>query len=47
LFSVALPDLERVARELLDALADAPAVQRCDREGLQDQKVECALKNIG
>ena len=43
----ALSDFQRVARELLDALADAPAMHRGEREGFQDEEVEGSLEDIG
>src|SRR6185437_3447881 len=42
-----LADLQCVARQLLDALADAPAVHGREREGFQHQQVECPLENVG
>src|SRR5262249_38916880 len=42
-----LADLERIARELLDALADSPAVQWRERERFENQQVQRAFQNIG
>jgi hypothetical protein len=42
-----LADLEGVARELLDALTDAPAVEWAQREGLENEEVQGALEDIG
>ena len=42
----ALLDLQDVARDLLDALGDAPAVHRFERESFQDQQIERALQNF-
>jgi hypothetical protein len=42
-----LADLPLVARYLLQALADRPAVQRLEREDLEEQEVECPLHEIG
>ena len=42
----ALIDAQHVARDLLDALRDAPAVHRLERERLQDEHVERALQEI-
>src|SRR3954470_23239721 len=38
----ALVDVERVARELLDALADSPAVHRLEGQGLEHEHLEGA-----
>src|ERR1041384_4272997 len=42
-----LIDLEHAARDLLDALADAPAVHGLEGRGLEDEEVEGALKDVG
>ena len=42
----ALIDLQHVSRDLLDALRDAPAVHRLERQRLQDEHVERALEEI-
>src|SRR5262245_10756934 len=39
--------LENFPRNLAEPDADSPAVQRLERENLQDQEVECALNQIG
>ena len=41
-----LVDPQDVARDLLDALRDAPAVHRLERQRLQDEHVERALQEI-
>ena len=41
-----MADLQCIARQLLNALADAPAVERGERERLEDEEVECALENV-
>src|SRR5690606_35969118 len=43
----ALVDPQHVARELLDALGDAPPVHRLQRQGPQDQEVQRALEQVG
>src|SRR5262249_5114192 len=43
----ALADRERVAREELNALGDAPSVERSPGDGFQDQQIERALQEIG
>src|SRR5947209_2801144 len=40
-------DLENVARDLFQALADRPPVQRFERDDFQDQQVQGALDEIG
>jgi hypothetical protein len=42
-----LVDLENVARCLLDALGDAPAVHRLDGECVEDQELQGALEQVG
>src|SRR5258708_15952907 len=42
-----LADLENVGRELSDALRDAPAVERAESQGAQDEEVESALEELG
>src|SRR5438093_13157418 len=42
----ALSDRQRVAREELDALGDAPAVQRRAGDGLPDEQIQGALEQI-
>jgi len=42
-----LLDLEDVIRELTDPLRDRPAVQRLERDGLEDQQIDGALNEIG
>src|SRR6185436_12999707 len=42
-----LLDLKDFFRELPDPLRDRPAVQRLERDGLQDQQVDGALNEIG
>jgi hypothetical protein len=42
----ALLDLQRVARDLLDALADRPAVLRSQGERLEDDQVERPLREV-
>src|SRR5262245_57921847 len=39
-------DLEDAARDLLDPLADAEAVERLQTQGLQDQHVQRSLNNV-
>src|SRR4051812_52258 len=41
-----LIDLEHAARELLDALADSPAVHRFERDGFEDEEVEGPLQDV-
>ena len=41
-----LLDLQDVARDLLDALGDAPAVHGFERQSFQDQKIERALQDF-
>ena len=43
----AVADLQHVVRDLPQALADGKAVQRFEREDLQNQQVESALDEIG
>ena len=43
----ALVHLEHLPRRLPDAEADAPAVQRLERERLQDQQLQRSLEQIG
>ena len=38
--------LEHIARDLLDAKRDAPAMHRLERECLQDQQIERALQQL-
>src|SRR5262245_44625373 len=40
-------DLQRVAGDLAEPLADRPAMHRPEREDLQDQKVQRALNEVG
>ena len=40
-------DVERAARDLLDATGDAQAVGRLEQERTQDQQVERPLQQIG
>src|SRR5438105_3219151 len=40
-------DLQHVARDLLQALADGPAVEWLESENFQQQEVESALDEIG
>src|SRR5262245_22371472 len=42
----AIAHLEDVARHLLQALTDRPAVERLEREDLEEQKIECSLNQI-
>ena len=42
-----LLNLQRVIRDLLNAQQDAVPVERSERNGFQDQKVERALKQLG
>ena len=42
----ALLDLQDAARDLLDALRNGPAVLRLERERLQDQEVQSALRQV-
>ena len=42
----ALGDLQRVARDLANPLGDGPAVQRPERERLEDQEIERALREV-
>ena len=42
----ALLDLQAVLRDLLDAEQDAVAVQRPQRDGLEDEEVEGALQQL-
>ena len=42
----ALVDAQHVLGDLLDALRDAPAVQRPERQRLEDQQIERALQQI-
>jgi protein involved in polysaccharide export with SLBB domain len=41
-----LLDLQRVAGQLLDTQQDSVAVQRSERDGLQDEEVERALQEF-
>ena len=43
----ALLDLQDVVGELADPLRDRPAVQRLERDRLQDQQIDGALNEIG
>ena len=43
----ALLNLQSVAGDLLDAEEHAIAVERAERDGFQDQEVECALQQFG
>ena len=43
----ALVDLEDVARDLLDALGDAPAVHCLEGQCLEDEHVERPLQDVG
>jgi hypothetical protein len=43
----ALFDQQRVAGDLSDAQEDAVAVQRAERDGAQDKKIESAGKELG
>src|SRR5687767_9903874 len=43
----ALIHLELAPRDLLDPLADAPAVQGRERQRLQDEKIDGAAKDFG
>ena len=42
-----LADLEDIARKLLDAQRDAPAVHGLEHERAQDEQIERALQKIG
>jgi hypothetical protein len=42
----ALVDLERVARELANALGQSPAVERSGKEALENQQIERALEEL-
>src|SRR5439155_26114690 len=42
-----LIDVEHTPRELLDALADAPAVHRLERQCLEDEQIERSAENVG
>src|SRR4051812_31191049 len=42
-----LVDLQDVARDLLNALRDAPTVHGLEREGLEDEHVERPLQDVG
>ena len=43
----AVADLEDIARDLAQALADGPAVLRLERQDLQNQQVKRALDEVG
>jgi hypothetical protein len=43
----ALLDVERAARDLLDAREHGVAVQLAQRDGLEDQQVERARQEVG
>src|SRR5262249_48802728 len=43
----AVADLKHLAGHLLQALADRPAVERLQREDLQQEQVECSLYEVG
>ena len=43
----ALRDLQHVAADLANALRDAPAVHRLERERLEDEQIQRALNEIG
>src|SRR5262249_37328947 len=43
----ALRDLQRVAGNLLESLGDAITVNRTERDNLEDQKIQRALRQIG
>ena len=43
----AVADLENVAGDLLEALADGPAVERFEGEDFEEEKIECALEKVG
>jgi hypothetical protein len=42
----ALVDLQHVARDLLNALRDSPAMHGLERERLEDQHVQRALEDV-
>ena len=42
----ALRHLQRGARDLVEALRDGPAVLRPERQRLEDQQIECALREV-
>src|SRR4029450_12333572 len=42
-----LLDLEDVTGKLTDSLRDRPAVERFERDGLEDQEIDGALNEIG
>ncbi len=42
----ALLHLQHLTGDLLDALGDGPAVLRLERDGFQDEQVECSLHEI-
>ena len=39
-------DIERLPRDLSDAARDAYAMIRLEKEGAQDQEIECSLQEI-
>ena len=43
----ALLDLDDVVRELLQAVGDAVAMERPERDDFQDEQVERALRQVG
>src|SRR5262245_32668772 len=43
----ALADTQQLVGNLLNALGDRPAVHRLEGDGFHDQKIECALQDIG
>jgi hypothetical protein len=43
----AVADLENVARDLREALADGPAVERFESEDFEDEEIESALEEVG